>query len=67
MASIAERRCVGVYSSSREIRSMASAEALRNTYSNSLDHHVQYIVTGHIEPRTFEKGCGLICGNLCSM
>lgn len=31
IASIAERRCVGVYSRSLEIRSMASVEALRNT------------------------------------
>lgn len=32
MASMAERRCVGVYSSNADIKSMASADALRKTY-----------------------------------
>lgn len=31
IASMAERRCVGVYSSNADIKSMASADALRKT------------------------------------
>lgn len=34
MASMAERRCVGVYSRSFEMRSMALGSAFRNTYAS---------------------------------
>lgn len=46
MASIAERRCVGVYSSNREIKSIAFGSALRKTYL--------LLDTDHTRDREFE-------------
>lgn len=64
IASTELSRASGVYSSNFETRSIDSGAVRgRNTCDN--------LSTGVFDPgksgRTLENGCGLICGNLCSM
>lgn len=57
IASIAERRCVGVYSRSAEIKSMASWGARRKTWEDSFS---AFFRCRRLGACTLLKGCGLI-------